>query len=517
MAVTWATAIEDPISEWRWLLRLEGQGIILRYSNADSVVNEFGRDYSYEGILDISARPSISVDPYTSIVAVANVGITILPRDQGQTDTQTPNRFQDFEITKNLNFHQLTGTLYRWPVGAAFSEIADRAVIKGRIANIDVSTTGPLTFDIVDQMSLYDVGLPKKQIVSDNFSAAGAEAFGKGYPILFNAFTFAEAGTIDNANKKALLAGHDIKSLTTKYSNGASVAAAGSSQTDSDGDSYYNVTFSGGTVDHQYHLTGTGHPDDAQGYYTGTADALITHPCDIIHALARLFADIPFDEIDDVAFRRARVWWPNWSMNLNIDADADTAFFSAIQDQLTRLMRAAVFFEGAKLTIKQLSLNNLADYVITAGNLLDTIGMQWGRLDDVVNDLTVRYDWGYVWKTKSFGWNANLRRNKGNYSNFERSENLYGKRRGVLEAKGLNGGQTAADAINGMAALHWKPRKVATVSVDRTSHNVSLYDTVSATEPLGPSSTGAGWSDQRTVVVGIEYGLTDNTFQLLEI
>ena len=80
MAVTWASAIEDPISEWRWLLRLEGQGIVLRYSNADSVVDEYGRDYSYEGILRVDSRPAIAVLEHGPACLAANLDAALVLR-----------------------------------------------------------------------------------------------------------------------------------------------------------------------------------------------------------------------------------------------------------------------------------------------------------------------------------------------------------------------------------------------------------------------------------------------------
>ena len=94
---------------------------------------------------------------------------------------------------------------------------------------------------------------------------------------------------------------------------------------------------------------------------------------------------------------------------------------------------------------------------------------------------------------------------------------MYGKRRRVVETRVISGGTGTGTAIDEMARLRWKPRKRYTVDCDRSSHSVGLYDVVSLDEPVGPSSDGAGTSGQRTVCVGIEYGLHDNRLTLLEV
>ena len=81
------------------------------------------------------------------------------------TEYDTPNRFQDFEINKNVNFHQITGKLYRWAEDTAFTEA--QLVIEGTMDNINVKQNGEVVFDLIDIMHKYDVKMPFQQITSE--------------------------------------------------------------------------------------------------------------------------------------------------------------------------------------------------------------------------------------------------------------------------------------------------------------------------------------------------------------
>lgn len=510
---TFATKITDNTSVWHWLLRLEGQGIVLRYAEADIDVTEVARAYHYEGRIQIHARPSISVNPYTMVVSVANVGITILPRNKGETDVASPDRFQDFEISKNLNFHQLTGKLYRWAEGTVFSEA--QLVLAGPVDSIQTSTDGTVTFDVIDYMHKYDVGLPKKQITEDFTSANNDdEGYGFGFPIRYNEFTWAMCPTVINGSDIGIVAGHVCSSLTAKYGDGAALPASLATGTHDDGETYSYVDFS--TTAEHFHVTGIGHLDNVGGDYTGTGSGIIKHPCDIIHHCARNFANVPVALVNADAFRAARLWWPNWEMNLNIEADDNTTFFSAV-NRLARYMLAAVFFESGKLTVRNLSFSNMANFHVTAGNLLDSSGVMWGSKEEVVNDLTIRYKPRYIYKYREGGFDKSVRRHKLNYPKAVESEILYGEKRAVLECKSVSSGPQVNAMADNIALLYHKPRKTAVVEVDRTSHDVKLAQTVALSEPLWPSSDGSGSSQQRTICIGIEYGLHDNRLTLLEV
>lgn len=515
---TFAVEILNPNSVWHWLLKIEGQGLELRYSEGSEAgvnVTEAGRIYNYEGRLITTVRPSISINPYTTVVSVATVSFTVAPRNKGETDTITPDRFQDLEITKNFNWHQMTGKLYRWAENTVLAEA--QLIIEGTIDNVRVETEGTVSFDLIDQSHKWDVGLPKKQIDEDNFPNASAEAFGQGYPIVYGAFTQAQLPTYDDVNDGGMISVETVNAVSQNQADGVAVGVttALATTTDGDGVTYSYSDYAAASGQKQFTATGTGIQDDGQGTYTGTASQAIENPCDIIHHLARVIAEIPKANVNDVEIKGARIHFNRWEMSVIVAPGDSTSFFGVVAG-LTKWMRAGCFFKEGKLTIRQLSFTRFADFNITDGNRLDTLSIDWGSKENVINHLTVRHSWGYDYKTREFKYRANVLRTKDNYANFERSEVLHGKRRAVIEARELNGGIGIRRSVNMMAELRWKPRKVIRERVDRTSHRVVLCDSIALTEKLGPSATGAGFSELRTICIGIEYGLSENTLTLLE-
>lgn len=156
-------------------------------------------------------------------------------------------------------------------------------------------------------------------------------------------------------------------------------------------------------VGDQVLFDGEGEPDDASGTYTGTADALIEKPADVLHYLARALGGVPLSRIDTAAFVTARTDSPA-SYKLSGNLIERSANLKELLLALGQQSRIKVDWPVDKLTARFLKTSYPAisktlteDNVMRQGGLrsASTLKIKRSPIEDIINSINLRYgrDW----------------------------------------------------------------------------------------------------------------------------
>lgn len=513
MAVTtWDGALADPRVIIHWLLILtSGGGTVARFADDDVEVS----GTPYAGALEVVSAPRITADPYRASASSQGARVTILPLpdDAGAATTTRP---YDLDEIYGASFLQMGAKLYRWAEGTAFSE-AD-LLLDGLVDGAELDGDGELTLDLVDFSIKYDRKFPRYRISSENFANVYEDDQDMGYSILYGTFVRAPIPTSNTTADYALGAEGTISTLSQCYLDDAAVSTeAKSAQTDGSGVAYTRISVGTAINDKNVTISGVGYVDDAEGYYGGTADAVLTHPADQLHHCSRNYAEWPQALVNAASFVALREETPGYVGAIQVLSDDRTSFFDLCAEA-GKFMRAAVFVERGLLTARRLDFTRPPSLTIAdEANLLDIENIGWGEKSNLLSKLTLRYNWGWRKKRKTLDFKSSTTLDSDTYAPFAENLAFLGVEEEEIETKMLGDTATAETAIGAIAELYGKLRKVATVTVTREAHDLRIYDVVEITTEMMPSATGAGWTAKRFVVTGILCGLDNDTLTLLEV
>lgn len=143
----------------------------------------------------------------------------------------------------------------------------------------------------------------------------------------------------------------------------------------------------------EVYFDGQGYADNPAGFYTGTADALIEKPADVIHHLARVVGEIPPSRIDSAAFVTARTDSPSSYVFAGVIGERPAlktlllamGMQARIQvdwpvDKITgRFLKSAYPATGKALTQENIVADSLSVARSELADLVNTINLHYGR------------------------------------------------------------------------------------------------------------------------------------------
>lgn len=522
-ADTWREALRDPHVTIHWLLaisqspntgRLSGP---YRYADANLHIGA----HKWVGALEVTAPPGLEVDPYTGRSSSPNLVATLYPvADDNAEDN--PSYPYDLEAAYNKNFLSLMAKCYRWAEGTPFSEA--QLLVDGYIYGVSLEENGLLKLDIADKILRFNRKLPRYHISDVRWANPYGDDKAAGYPILYGAYVRVPCPVHDTVNNRALVADGTINAPTAVYVDDITSTFTTGTETDLKGITVTYVDANTSIVDNQVTVSGDGYDDDADGYYTGTANALIEHPADQLHHLMRTFAGIPAEFIDDGSLRALRAELPGWVGSVQVMTDEEKDFFTVRNDMMT-IMRSAAYAELGVFRARHLSFSRGHVMHLRYGeNLMSAQTPSWGEKNELYTSLQIRYAWRWIQKKKQLGYSAAFTLDENDYDGFKKNRDIIRGvsnadigRRMVVETRAIQSDGLAEKVAWKLAELYGMPRKTITAICDRTTHDLRMFDTVRVTMPTAPSDNGLGYVGKRFIVVGFRYGLNSNTLTLMEV
>lgn len=520
MATTFLESMLDRSVPYHWLLHFEAQGFTARYAESDLVVGGL----LWRGIVEMTQLPEIGANPYTGQGSAGSWAFRLAP-ERSDILSATATKEHDSEAINGFSYGEATVTLYRWPEGCALSEA--QVVSVGTVDAITMESDGSLRVEVVSITEKYDAPLPAHMITDDityhtaTTAAVYEDDIGRGYPILYGQFRRIECPVVDTTEEYALMAGHHVAGYTTAWKDDDDSATPTlRNTTDSAGRDVAILDFVTLGANEFVTVTATGanggHEDTDDGTYTGTGGALILHPCDQLRHLAAVFAEVPAARIDPGSFIFGRQFLSGFEFSTLITADDNTSYFR-VASEIGQWLVAVVLFERGRLRFRLVDLSAFPAAHFTDREIIDIPSISWGEKNDTISMVRLRYEWGWVRKKKQMDFRKAVTLGVDDRADLKRNYLRYGERALELETKHLYDGATAGHVAARMAELRGKLRKVVTVSVDRASHEVNIFDVVQLTTAYAPSADGGGWDAKKFIVTGVAYDLIENRLTLLEV
>ncbi len=151
-------------------------------------------------------------------------------------------------------------------------------------------------------------------------------------------------------------------------------------------------------------IDGQGYADDGSGTYTGSANALIEKPADVLHHLSRVVAGIPSGRVDATSFQQARSDAPASHKLGGVLTDRSSTLKTLLLG-LSMQSRIKIDWPADKLTARFLKtsygspVKTITRDQVRAVNALDgiktTLRLSRTPVEDLVNKITLYYgrDW----------------------------------------------------------------------------------------------------------------------------
>ncbi len=522
-ADTWLEALRDPHVPIHWLVALQqspdaGQ-LSGPYRYADADLHISGKRWI--GALEVTAPPGLEVDPYTGRSSTPNLVASISPVPDDNISA-TPLYPYDIEATYRRSLLSLMAKCWRWAEGTPFSEA--QLLVDGYVYGVSIQEDGTLKLDIADKVLRFNRQLPRWHVSDVRFANPYGDDKDSGYPILYGAFVRVPCPVVDTTADKALVADTEIDDVSNVWIDDVDKGTPTTEgvETDLKGASYYYVT-EAGIGDKQLTASGNGYLDDADGYYTGTANALIEHPADQLHHLARTIVSIPEEFMARGSFGALRNELAGWVGAAQILAYERTDFAAVRQDSMA-IMRSACFAELGLFRARHFKLTRGYVMHLKYGEGIHEVqGFDWGDKLSLYTSLQIRFAYKWIVKKKTMDYSESYTVDTSDYYGFQRNRDILRgisnadiDRRLVIETRAIQAKALAVKVADLLKVLHGTPRKKLTLVCDRSTHSLRMFDAVRVTLPHAPSTDGTGMTGDRYIVVGFRYGLTTNTLTLLE-
>lgn len=504
---TWREALLDPSIPIHWLLEIDAGGLTWRFADTHVIVGS----HHHLGALDMIREPSLDSDPYQGETSMIVSTVALRPIPDGGPDRPL-FRPHDLADTFRAEYIGLPARLYRWAYGTAESE--RDPIIDGNVSSAIVRQGGELEIEVADFSLRYSrLALPPYVIDTEIWPNADEDDVGRRAPIVCGTFAGLEVPKIATGGKQMI--GHHIGTLTGGAIDGVSSTPVLTNTADADGIEYAEADYPAATAGATVTANGTGALDDADGTYSGTADALLTHTADQLHWLAREIVGIPAALIDANAFVALREITISHLNTLIIGADDKVNFFQVSAVALLPY-RGSVFVERGKLTARALDFDAPPVFALRDGELLIAMEeIEWQGYKDVPAGIEFKYAMKWNRKKKQYATSQVFKIAAEDYPPFAKSQALGGE---MLRAEYpyVRDAATIEALAANIQELHSFNRRLVKVRVGRECHGLLLYAPVTLSAAEYPSADGAGCEDKRFAVIGITYGAEESTLTLLE-
>jgi hypothetical protein len=359
---------------------------------------------------------------------------------------------------------------------------------------------------------------PAYVITAEDWPTTFEEEIGRKAPLVYGTFAGVEVPQI--ATGGIFMIGQQIQSVTGGRVDASSSTPALTNKTAADGTLYAELDYSVSTQDKTCTVDGTGPVDDADGTYTGVANALLTHAADQLHHLARTLKlagglELPVEKVDVPSFVTLREKFLGYLSTIVIGADDSVNYFRIASTALMPFLSTAFVERGllraASLDFDAMPVMHLRDKEI----LLGTEEFEWQGYTQVPAGIEIKYNRVWSGKKKQYVLAGVAKVLAEDYPPFAKA-----KSKGAvvlkLELPYVKDAATIEAMLVGIKTLHSKNRRRVSLRVGREGHDLRLFQNIEWTAIDAPSRDGEGVAAKRLAILGITPGTDESTLHCLE-
>lgn len=496
--------------EVQFLVELDFDGLVKRYAMRDIVVPySTGTDKRFEAAIlqpfEIGSRFDFRNFAYSY------QGVTI--------DIANKGRLQDEETRRKLDGG--TGRVYIWAPGLDWSDIETNGLIFAGTFEKEYHDRNTYRFSLRDLTEKRWKMIPETIISSDTWGNNVRETggyhtqnavAGKPEPLCFGDWPKGvPLQCVDTVNFYYLVHAGKSKTTEAEYNAGTYDVYYFSGSVDNPG----NYTFYPNGTDRQ------GNPVayfafiadrvsfeplscsikglyDGSGEITGTAGSLIEHPSDIVHYLMRHHSLLGLDEIHEESIKTMRSILPGLSFASLINTQANGA--DIIDRILRQCMVARISWQG-RLGVMTIATGAPAlgkidwqrHLVGTGEKILKT------PIDEICNVIKTRY----ALNPTTGQYEEELSRDRTNNETLRKSYYDYGEQpEYVFDLPDVQDETTAVGLTNRLIDLKANRRDIVEIELPYWD-GIDYLEGDAAVLSLrdGPSADGAGWSDEKCILI----------------
>lgn len=488
-----------------FLVDLDFSGMIRRYAMRNiSVPNSGGDPLLFEGLITNQISLGSSYNLNSNTYSLSDVQITIANKA----------RLQDQETVRKLDGG--AGTIRLWCEGLDWTDIDVEGIVFKGYFKKDWHDKYRYSFRLVDPIKSASQQIPSSTINADTWSSHRTEGGGGSVAGLPQAIVYGDfpkgipLKCVDTSAYKYLACAGVVKSADADYTattenvydkDGAVIGAA-------------NYTFYPGGVDGQGNVAAyfdaisdyaASEPlscslrgiKDGSGEITGTADALVEHPTDILYHLLANHTTLDSDDIDITTVRTMRSLLPGLKFASIVNSQTGSI---NIIDRILKQCQCARIQRRGKAGVMTFDTDAVnIGHCKRYDQVAKTVRLSKTPEESICNDLKVYY----ALNPTTGKYEGELTRDRTNSPDCKKSYYDYGAReQQILKLPDVQQEATAIACASRYVELRAYRHDIVTVEAPYWQG----WDTLEGDAGLltieeGPSTDGTGWVDEKCILL----------------